>query len=467
MKKIVLLVTLIGVFSACKKNNNSTPANNNTTTSALDSEQYGTPFTGVPDAKDIVMYEVNIRNFSASDNFAGVEARMDSIKALGVNVIWLMPIYPVGQLKSVNSPYCVQNDTAVNTEFGTLGDLRNFVSMAHTAGMAVILDWVSDGTSWDNVWIPNTSWYNTNSSGIIQEYSTTYGTYSDIAGLNYSNANMEAAQIRAMEFWLLQANVDGFRCDNADSEPDAFWTTAISSIESLNHKLILLAEGSKTSHFTSGFQMLYDWTYFTALGNVFDGGFSAQSLASTNTAQNSNTTSGTFMLRFISNHDEDLDTGTPDELFGGSTASQNGALAAFVVAATQGGVPLIYDGQEVDNNTKLNFFGTTTQINWSANNSISGAYEQIIAYRNANDAIREGTITDYSSANIAAFERTITGNTALVLVNVRNAAQTFTVPAALANTTWTNAVTNTTVTLGASGTTVSLSEYQYMLLTQQ
>jgi len=458
MNKLVCVFVLFVAFAACKKTNNGSAP---TPTPIVDSGQYGTPFAGVPDAKDIVMYEVNIRAFSASDNFAGIEARMDSIKALGVNVIWLMPTYPIGALKSINSPYCVQNDTAVNTEFGTLTDLRNFVSMAHTNGMAVILDWVTDGTSWDNIWISDTGWYNLNSFGDIQQY----GTYTDIAALNYANKTMWAAQIHGMEYWILQANIDGYRCDNADSEPDAFWTSALNNIKGLNHKLVLLAEGSSTSHFTSGFQMIYSWNYFTTLGNVFNGGYSAIGLASTNVLDLAGTQPGTYMLRFTSNHDEDLDNGTPDQLFGGPTESQEGALGAFVLAATMGGVPLIYDGQEVDESTRLTFFNTTTPINWAANNWVSGAYEQIIAFRNANDAVKEGAISDFSNSNVCAFERTIAGDTALVIVNVRSAAAAVTLPAALAGTSWSDGRNNNaTVNLSAS---VSLSAYQYMLLKKQ
>ncbi len=190
-----------------------------------DPPAYAAPFTGVPDTKDIVMYEVNLRAFSQQHNFAGVQARLDSIKALGVNVIWLMPIYPVGQLKSaggLGSPYAVKDYTAVNNEFGTLDDLRTLVSEAHKRKLTVILDWVADHTSWDNSWISNKSWYQQDASGNIISPPGT--NWADVAGLNYNSSAMRTAMIRALKYSVLAANVDGYRCDAVyfvPKDPDA------------------------------------------------------------------------------------------------------------------------------------------------------------------------------------------------------------------------------------------------------
>ena len=112
--------------------------------------QYETPFAAVPNTPDIVMYEINERAFSSTGNFAGILPRLDSIKALGVNVLWLMPIHPIGVTKTVNSPYCVADYQKVNPEYGTLEDLRKLVREAHNRKMAVVLDWVANHTSWDN-----------------------------------------------------------------------------------------------------------------------------------------------------------------------------------------------------------------------------------------------------------------------------------------------------------------------------
>src|SRR5205085_3549333 len=115
--------------------------------------QYGKPFKNVPDRRDVTMYQVNMRSFSKNGDLKGVTARLDSISALGINVIYLMPIYPVGTLKSVNSPYATRNYDSVGTEFGTLDDLRTLVDGAHKRKIAVLIDIVANHTSWDHPWI--------------------------------------------------------------------------------------------------------------------------------------------------------------------------------------------------------------------------------------------------------------------------------------------------------------------------
>ena len=138
MRNYCCLLLCLVFLASCGKKQSAPPIV--TTTTAV--TQYGTPYTGVPDTKDVIMYEVNFGAFSQLQNIAGVTARLDSIKALGINVIWLMPTYPIGKLKSIGSPYCVQNYLQVNPNYGTLSDLRNLVAQAHAKGMSVILDWV-------------------------------------------------------------------------------------------------------------------------------------------------------------------------------------------------------------------------------------------------------------------------------------------------------------------------------------
>src|ERR1700679_1999625 len=146
LQHFILPVLLGCIIMGCAKKSSDTGTQSTTSTSTYtDPPQYGTPYSGVPTSENIVMYEVNIRTLTPA-TFAGLEARLDSIKALGVNVIWLMPTYPIGVLKSVGSPYCVKDYEGVNANFGTLADLRTLVAQAHTLGMAVILDWEDNDT---------------------------------------------------------------------------------------------------------------------------------------------------------------------------------------------------------------------------------------------------------------------------------------------------------------------------------
>ncbi|HWZ21984.1 MAG TPA: alpha-amylase family glycosyl hydrolase, partial [Cytophagaceae bacterium] len=183
-KYFLFLGLLLFTFASCSKKKDSSPAPVVTTDPEQDPPQYGTPYAGVPATSDIILYEINERAYSATGDFAGITARLDSIKALGVNVIWLMPINPIGVVNTVHSPYCVKDFRAINSEYGTLQDLRTLTDAAHSKGMAVILDWAANQTSWDNAWITaHKDWYVQNSSGVIQ---TPNSIFLDVAQLDFT-----------------------------------------------------------------------------------------------------------------------------------------------------------------------------------------------------------------------------------------------------------------------------------------
>ena len=419
-----------------------------------DPVQYGTPFTGVPDARDVTIYQVNMRSFSSTRNFQGVIARLDSIKALGVNVIYLMPIHPVGELKSVNSPYCVKDYKAVNAEFGTLTDLRTLIDGAHSRGMAVILDWVANHTSWDNAWINNTSWYVQNASGVIQSPSG----WNDVAQLNFKNTEMRKAMIKAMKYWVYTANIDGFRCDYADGPPADFWKQAIDTLKNIKtHKLLMLAEGTRADHFTSGFNYTFGFRFYEQMKTVFSNSQPVTNFDNLNTAEYTNAKDANMVVRYITNHDVNSSDGTPLDLFGGN----NGSMAAFVVTAYMKGVPMIYNGQEVGMSTRLTFPFTGSTINWALNPSMVAEYKKIIAFRNSSFAIRRGTLASYSNSNVCAFTKTSGTETVFVVSNLRNTNVSYTLPAGVANTQWTNAFTNESISLTGQ---LALSPYQYLVL---
>jgi glycosidase len=453
-----LILAIILSCMGCSKHSTPTPppVKTDTTTTYKDPAQYGTPYTGVPATSDMVIYEINMQTYTPA-NFQGVMARLDSIKALGANVIWLMPTYPVGQLKSINSPYCVQNPEGVNPNFGSLTDLRKLVAAAHSLGMAVIMDWVADGTSWDSVWITNKAWYQQDSNGNIISPANT--NYSDIAGLNYNNAAMRIAMIRAMKYWIFTANIDGYRCDNADYEPSDFWTQALDTLNTINtHKLIYLAEGTSSNEISSGFQLDYAFSYYSTLKAVYAGTQAPSSIFTTNTAEiNSIPSTGTKM-RYITNHDDASSDGSTITEYNG----KQGALSAFVMAAYMDGIPLIYDSQEVGYPNPISIF-SDVPVDYTANPDMVAAYKKILAFRAAHPAIKTGTLTQYNDVNIVAFEKKSGTDDALVLVNARNSAETFTLPAALQNTTWTDGFTGATVTLG---TQYNFSAYQYLVLSK-
>jgi glycosidase len=445
--------------AGCSKHSNPTPVTPppvTDTSTYKDPAQYGTPYNNVPATKDIVMYEVNIQTYTPA-TFQGVIARLDSIKALGVNVIWLMPTYPVGVLKSINSPYCVQNPLAVNPNFGTLTDLRNLVAQAHALGMAVIMDWVANDTSWDSVWITNKSWYQQDANGNIISPPNT--TYTDVAALNFNSTAMCTAMIRAMKYWIFTANIDGYRCDFADNIPSNFWVQALDTLNTITtHKLIYLAEGTTGPEISAGFQMDYAFSYYSTLKAVYAGQQAPSSIFTTNSTEIASIPTTGTKLRYITNHDDASSDGSTITEYNGI----QGALSAFVIAAYMDGIPLIYDSQEVGYPNAISIF-TDVPVNYNANPAMVAAYKQIVAFRAAHEAVKTGTLTQYNDPNIVAFEKVSGTDDVLILVNATNTTATYNIPSGLQNSSWLNGFTKASVTLG---TQLSFTPYQYVVLSK-
>lgn len=424
--------------------------------------QYGIPFAQVPDPQDAAIYQVNIRSFSEEGNFKGVQARLDEIDELGVNVIYLMPIYPVGVLRSAGgdgSPYAVKDYKSVNPEFGTLKDLRTLVEEAHKRGIAVMLDWVPNHTAWDNPWIKeHKDWYQQDKEGNIIIPPNT--NWQDVAQLNYSNEGMRAAMLDALKYWVYNANIDGFRFDAANWVPYNFWKKTVGELRAIDsRKLLLLAEGDRDDHFNAGFDFIFGFHFFYLLKDqIFEKNKSVTLIDSVNTADYSNALrESQRVVRYISNHDVNIYEGTPMELFHG----QRGAMATFVVAAYMKGVPMIYNGQEIGYPKRLEFF-SSTPIDWkNTDDKILEEYKNLIAFYNSSDAIRRGSLESYSCKDVVAFTKQYEGEEVLVISNLRNKATTYSVPSALTENNWKDVFTDSTV---AVENQIKLAPFAYRVL---
>jgi glycosidase len=416
--------------------------------------QYGKPFEHVPDSRDVTMYQINMRVFSESGNFQGVTDRLEDIRNLGVNVIYLMPIYPIGTLKSVNSPYSIKDFDAINSEFGTLEDLRALVDKAHQLKMAVILDFVANHTSWDHPWLSNKSWYEADSTGRIKHPRN----WRDVAQLNFNNADVRLALVRSMKSWVYRANIDGFRCDFADGPPTDFWKQALDTLDTLtDHKLLMLAEGTRPEHFALGFDYNFGFRFYGNLINIFGKNKSVKSIDELNERDYKGTVrEGQEIIRYLSNHDVN-GSGTPSELFGG----KEGSMAAFVMLAYMKGIPMIYNGQEVATPVRLTFPFTSSKIDWSINPDVTAEYKKIISFRNQSQAVRRGKLTSYSSDDVCAFTKTMDDEKVLVISNFRNKEVYYTIPNQFNNSVWLDAYNGEHVRLNDN---ITLAPYSYLVL---
>jgi len=448
----ILIFTML-IFASCNKDTQDVPSETEPTVDTI-YQQYGTPFAGLPNTEDIVLYEVNLRAYSPGGDLQGVINRLDDIAELGVNVIWLMPIYPIGEVNSVNSPYSVKDYKAVSSEYGTLKDLRVLTKEAHSRGMAVILDWVANHTAWDNEWIKNKSWYSQDASGNIIHPPGT--NWQDVADLNFDNQSMRQAMREAMLFWVYQANIDGFRCDYADGVPFDFWHKAFQTIDTVpNRDFIYFAEGSRSDHFNAGFDLNFSWNFYGTIKDVFNGQ-SVIKLFNANINEYENTPMGKHWVRFTTNHDESAWDATPISIFNGV----DGALAASVVTIFTGGVPLIYGSQEVGTAGNVPFF-TNSTINWNDNPEMYAAYQKMLQFYSSSDVAKIKDNLHYQSSDVVCFKKTLDEKELLIIVNVRNETINYTLHSDIKNTAWIDINTENGIVLSNQ---ITLQAYQYYIL---
>lgn len=289
-----------------------------------------------------VIYEIYPRQFSEQGNFAGVTAQLDRLKELGVNILWLMPIHPIGQEKKkgpIGSPYAVRDYYAVNPDYGTAADLKRLVAEAHRRGMKVIIDVVANHTSWDSVLMKTPEFYVRDASGKI----TYPHDWSDVAELNYDNPQLRRYMIDMLKFWLREYDLDGFRCDVAAEVPTDFWEQARVEIDKVKPDILMLAESDKPELLVRAFDLDYSWPLHGTLNDVLQGRRDANAFRQTWEADEAKYPRGALRMRFSDNHDERRAVAR----FG-----EGGALAASALMLTLDGVPMLYNGMEVGDTTE-------------------------------------------------------------------------------------------------------------------
>lgn len=330
-----------------------------------------------------VMYELNTRQFTPEGTFAAAREHLPRLRELGVDIIWLMPIHPIGKLErkgGLGSYYSVRDYEAVNPEFGTMADLKAFIADAHGLDFKVILDWVANHTSRDAMWMDDKSMYVLDKEG---EPLAPYD-WSDVAKLDYSNPDTRRGMIRSMTYWLTEADVDGFRCDVAGDVPTDFWAEATSALKSVKSDIFMLAEAEKPELLTEGgFDADYAWEFHHIMNRIAQGVDNADSLRSYLQRQWSKYPPGAIKLNFTSNHDENSWNGTEFERMG--PAAPLFAAMCYVMP----GMPLIYNGQEVGFDRRLEFFEKDS-VTWEDKRGYMGFYEALNQFKHSCEAVATG-----------------------------------------------------------------------------
>jgi cyclomaltodextrinase len=371
-----------------------------------------------PWVRDGVIYEIFPRVFSPEGNFNGITARLDELKNLGVTILWLMPIHPIGQEKkkgTIGSPYAVRDYYAINPDYGTKEDFKRLIGEAHRRGMKVIIDIVANHTSWDSVLMKTPEFYMRDAAGKI----TWPHDWTDIAELNYDNPQLRRYMIDMLKFWLSEYDLDGFRCDVAAEVPTDFWEQARPELEKVKADILLLAESDKPELLWRAFDLDYSWPLHGTLTDVLQGRKPASAFRATWESDAAKYPRGSLRMRFSDNHDERRAIAR----FG-----ERGALAASALMFTLDGVPMLYNGMEVGDTAESGdpALFERLQIFWpivKRRPDFPRFYRQMIALRKSSEALRRGDVhwlRNSDEARVATFSRRSTDEEILVAINFSN-----------------------------------------------
>ena len=299
-----------------------------------------------------VLYEMNIRQLTPEGTLSAAEKKLEFLHSMGIDAIWMMPIYPIGEENrkgSLGSYYSIRDYCAVNPEFGTMEDFDSFVAKAHSLGMKILLDWVANHTARDAKWLKTKSadWYEREADGTAK----IPWDWSDTAKLNYANHDVWRGQIEAMRFWVEKHNIDGFRCDMAMLVPIEFWQQAAAVLHAVKPDIFMLAEAEELNLFDKAFDMCYAWEIHHMMCDIAKGERRVWDLRNTMYADRERYPNSAMKMMFTSNHDENSWSGSEFDRFGAAREVMT-ALTFVWEAAT----PLLYTGQEVGYNHSFEFF---------------------------------------------------------------------------------------------------------------
>lgn len=374
------------------------------------------------------IYEVNVRQYSAGGGFKAVAKELPRLKRMGVKILWIMPIQPIGSRERkgvLGSYYSIRDYNAVNPEFGTLDEFRALVKTAHRLKMKVILDWVANHTAWDHIWTrTHPEWYKRGPNG--QEIPYTYLSgdkpeyWTDVRGLDYTVPAVWDAQIAAMRWWIVEADIDGFRMDVASLMPLPFWLRARAELEAVKPGQFWLAESNDPA-IHAVFDITYDWALFNVLADIGRGKKGAEALRAWVANGQAGFPADAYRMNFTSNHDENSWRSSDKDNFG-----QRFPLFA-VLAATLPGMPLVYSGQESGLDKQIKFF-ENDPIDWGTYRN-AALYTRLLRLKARHPAMANGSaggaveLLDAGDDAIFAFRRAKGRRSVTVVANLSDQAR--------------------------------------------
>ncbi|MEM9739768.1 MAG: alpha-amylase family glycosyl hydrolase [Pseudomonadota bacterium] len=334
-------------------------------------------------ARDAVIYQINTRQFTDAGTFVAAEAELPRLAELGIDIVWLMPIHPIGEVNrkgSLGSPYAVKDYLAVNPEFGTLEDLKSFIDTAHNLDLHVILDWVANHTAWDNpLTLDHPEWYIREWNGDFRP--TPWVDWADIIDLDYRQAGLREYMSNAMRYWVEEVGVDGFRADVAGYVPLDFWEDVRANLDQVK-PIFMLAEYEQRDVHARAFNASYAWGWKNTMQAVARGDANASAFDGYYGDNEAVWPQDAYRMVYTSNHDQNAWDEAAPVLYG--DAYENAIALSFVSE----GIPLIYNGQEAFNTDRLEFF-EDDPIRWRAH-PIAGLFARLIALKTETTALHNG-----------------------------------------------------------------------------
>ncbi len=371
--------------------------------------------------RDAVIYQIWQRAYSQKGDFDSITADLDRLKTLGVDVLWLMPVHPIGQAKkkgTIGSPYAVRDYYGVNPDYGKPADLKRLVAEAHKRGLKVIIDIVANHTAWDNKLITsNPEFYLKNEKG---EIVPPIADWADVAGLDYTKPAVRNYMIENLKSWVRDYDLDGFRCDVALFIPTDFWEQARAEVDKVKPDTIWLAEAEKADLLVKAFDVDYSWELHHAMDKAIHGTAPASGIRKIWEEQLAVFPKNSIRMRFSDNHDERRAIAR----FG-----EKGALAAQALMFTLDGIPLVYNGMEAGDTTesgapalfeKMPIFWKTSE----RRQEFPRFYKEMIALRKNSGALRRGDLTwlkNSDETRIVTFARRLGNEEMLIAINLTNA----------------------------------------------
>lgn len=408
------------------------------------------------------IYEVNIRQYTPEGTFNAFSKHLPRLKEMGVDILWIMPIHPVGELErkgTLGSYYAVKDFKAVNPEFGNLDDFKNLVTEAHSLGMKVIIDWVANHSAPDNVWtVDNIDFYEKDSTGkFVSPFDWT-----DVISFNYDNPKMRRAMTDALKYWVIESDIDGFRCDVAGMVPTDFWDNARVELDSIKPVFMLAEDEDNADLLRTAFDMNYSWKLHKLMNSIAKGENKAKDIWGNILWSGTTFPEDAYRMNFITNHDENSWNGTIEERMGES------AKAFAVLSWTVPGMPLIYSGQEAGMNKRLEFF-EKDEIDWT-NVVYKDFYKKLNSLKENNAALNSGAaggmmiqLSEGQNENVFAFERERCGNKVVVVLNLSKENQEFTIDGTQLSGDFKNAFTGETINI-KEDLKLNLSPWEYLVL---